>query len=481
MKKIKNLKKLFFSLTLIPCLIMPSFAASNSDAPLVTDVKVEEEKNQEDNKNPQNTLDKKIEEAHELKSSKEDANKNKTPSYSSWAIKDLNDAQFMGILPAKDFYQAKDFRKAVSLEDAKNSYRLSREKIESRKIKTGGDFDFKELTRLECLNSISKLLNIEKFDIKNLKDSKIFLGSSDEKYLNEKIPFQEMISLYNRAVNKVLQDEGKTSKGFFYEIDNKKNKIYMLGSIHVGRDFLYPIDKEIITALKSSDKIFMEIDTTNKDEAKKMEEKLYYKDGGNLKNDLGDDLYARVLRIFKGFGMTEDKIISLRPWAVYNTLSIDPRLNAPSASFGVESYFVAMSLINNIEIGELESMEFQSNLLSNFDKKSYIKMIESLTREIELNGYKNINQGLDSMLLAWSEGDKEKMKNILSQSGDSAQEKFNEALLDERDKNMAKKIDALLKEEGEHTYFILVGSAHLVPENSVTGILKDMGYKIIEK
>lgn len=481
MKKLKNLKKLFFSLTLIPCLIMPSFAASNSDAPLVTDVKVEEGKNQEDNKNPQNTLDKKIEEAHELKSSKEDANKNKTPSYSSWAIKDLNDAQFMGILPAKDFYQAKDFRKAVSLEDAKNSYRLSREKIESRKIKTGGDFDFKELTRLECLNSISKLLNIEKFDIKNLKDSKIFLGSSDEKYLNEKIPFQEMISLYNRAVNKVLQDEGKTSKGFFYEIDNKKNKIYMLGSIHVGRDFLYPIDKEIITALKSSDKIFMEIDTTNKDEAKKMEEKLYYKDGGNLKNDLGDDLYARVLRIFKGFGMTEDKIISLRPWAVYNTLSIDPRLNAPSASFGVESYFVAMNLINNIEIGELESMEFQSNLLSNFDKKSYIKMIESLTREIELNGYKNINQGLDSMLLAWSEGDKEKMKSILSQSGDSAQEKFNEALLTERDKNMAKKIDAMLKEKGEHTYFILVGSAHLVPENSITGILKNMGYEIIEK
>ena len=46
---------------------------------------------------------------------------------------------------------------------------------------------------------------------------------------------------------------------------------------------------------------------------------------------------------------------------------------------------------------------------------------------------------------------------------------------------MAKKIDAMLKEEGEHTYFILVGSAHLVPENSVTGILKDMGYEIIEK
>ena len=44
-----------------------------------------------------------------------------------------------------------------------------------------------------------------------------------------------------------------------------------------------------------------------------------------------------------------------------------------------------------------------------------------------------------------------------------------------------KKIDAMLKEDGENTYFILVGAAHLVPENSVTGILKDMGYEVLEK
>lgn len=481
MKKLKNLKKLFFSLTLISCLIMPSFAASNSDAPLVTDVKVEEGKNQEDNKNPQNTLDKKIEEAHELKSSKEDANKNKTPSYSSWAIKDLNDAQFMGIIPAKDFYQAKDFRKAVGLEDAKNSYKLSREKIESKGLKTGGDFTFKDLSRLETLKSISKLLNNEKFDIKNMKDAKIFLGSFDENYLNEKIPYQEMISLYKRAVNKVLQDENKASKGFFYEVKNNKNTIYMLGSIHLGKDWMYPIDEEIVTSLKASDKIFMEIDTTNKKEAEKMQEKLYYKDGSNLKDDLGDDLYARVLRIFKGFGLTEDRLVNLRPWAVYNTLSLDPRGSAASQSFGVESYFVALSILNNIEIDELESMEFQSNLLANFDKKSYISMIEALTSEIEINGYKNINDDLDNMLNAWSNGDRNKMKKILARSGSDASEKFNEALLDERDKNMAKKIDAMLKEKGEHTYFILVGSAHLVPENSITGILKNMGYEIIEK
>ena len=113
MKKIKNL---LLSLGLIPLLISPTLAADEKLAPQVVEIKVEEV-NAED-KNPQNTLDKKIEEAHEVKS-KSDSKKNPSPSYSSWAVKDLSDAQFMGILPAKTFYEGRDFRKPVALEDAR--------------------------------------------------------------------------------------------------------------------------------------------------------------------------------------------------------------------------------------------------------------------------------------------------------------------------------------------------------------------------
>lgn len=473
----KKIKKLLINLVLVPTLLIPNMTFAAVDAPLVTEVKIENKKIKEN----ENTLDKKIEEAHEVKSKKGDISSQKSPIFSPWATKDLNDAQFMGLYPAKNFFEGKDFTKATTLDDAKLSYKLAKEKIEERGIETAEDFNFKDLSRLETLNSISKLLNDEKFEIKNLRDSKIFLGSVDEKYLNEKIPLQEMLSLYNRAVNKVLQDKGKVSKGFFYEIENKGNKVYMLGSIHVGKSSLYPIDKDIVNALKSSDKIYMEIDLSKKDEAKAMQEKIYYKDGKTLKDDLGEDLYKRVLKIFEVFGMTEDHVKKIRPWAVYNTLSVDPSGTAANASYGVESYFLALSLLNKIEIDELESIKFQSDLLSNFDNASYIKMIEGLTTEIENNGYKNINAGLDNLLDAWTKGDKAKMKNILSQEGDEASEKFNEVLLKERDKGMAKKIDTMLKKDGKNTYFILVGSAHLVPDNSVTGILKNMGYEVVEK
>ncbi len=473
--KTKKIKKLFATFLLIPTLLIPSFVSAA--APSLIDLKVNNIKIAE----KQNTLNKKIEEAQEIKSKKNIESQDKNPIFSSWAAEELNQAQFMGLYPAKNFFDGRDFTKAATLDDAKTCYKLAKEKIEAKGLEIGGDFSFKDLSRAEILNSISKLLGDEKFEIKNLRAAKIFLGPADEKYLNSKIPLQEMISLYSRAVNKVLQDKGKVSKGFFYEVNNKGNKIYMLGSIHVGNSSLYPIDENIIKALKSSEKIYMEIDLSNREEAKKMRQKIYYNDGKNLKDDLGEQLYSRVLKIFQGYGMEEDQVKILRPWAIYNTMASDPKGESPKGSFGVESYFLALSLLNKIEIDELESMEFQSNILSNFDKKTYVEMIENLTAEIEKNGYKNINSGLYTLLDAWQNGDRDKMKSILSLKGDEASEKFNEAILDERDEGMAKKIDAMLKKDGKNTYFILIGSAHLVPENSVTGILKNMGYKVIEK
>lgn len=475
----KKFKKILTTLVLVPTLLLPNFAFAQEDtSPAVTEVKVEESVS--NNAENQNTLDKKIEESKEIKS-KEKNPKIKSPSFSPWASVDLNDVQFMGLYPASSFFEGKDFRKAVTLEDANTAYKLAKEKIESRGLKTGGDFTFKDLTRLETLESISKLLNDDKFAVKNLKESKIFFGQEDEEYLNSKIPLEEVLSLYNRATKKTLQDNDKVAKGFFYEIENKNNKVYMLGSIHIGKSSMYPIDQNIINSLKDSDKIFMEIDLTNQEKLKEMQEKMYYKDGGSLKNDLGEELFARVANIFKDFGMTEDQVNKLKPWAIYNSLSVDPKGEVATATYGIESYFLALSLLNNLELGELESVDFQSDLLSNFDKESYISMIKNLTDEIEKNGYKNINAGLNEMLSAWEIGNKDKMVNLLSTEGDEATEKFNETLLSERDKNMAKKIDAMLKEDGENTYFILVGAAHLVPENSVTGILKDMGYEVLEK
>lgn len=452
-KKLKNIMALF---VLAPALVIPTFAEGAKAVEKTTNTKVEETQNP----NTQNI---------------------KFPTFSNWATHDLNEAQFMGIFPNERFYDGTDYRKEAKLEELKKAYELSKNKLEKNSIKTGGDFEFKNLTRIEVLNSISKLLNKSEFKIKDLQDKNIFRGKSDEKYLNTKIPLQEALALYARSVNGVLQENDKTSKGYFYEVKNKGNTIYMLGSIHVGKNEMYPIDEEIINSLKKSQEIYMEVDLSNPEAAKIMQEKMYYKDDNTLKADLGDELYAKVVKIFNGFGLKEEAIRKMRPWAIVNSLSIDPTGQTGNAAFGVESYFLSQALLNGIKVGELESIEFQRDLLSGFDKETYITMIKNNVEEIEKNGYKNMNAQLDEMLESWIKGDKKVIAESFRQNSNDPSAKFNNALVETRDVKMAEKIDKLLKQDGKNTYFILVGAAHLVPDESVTGILKDKGYEVVEK
>lgn len=468
----KNIKKLLTALLIIPTLLSPVFATVPEDVILQNG-----EINTRD-VSEKSSLGEKIRSIEEVSAGETNSPKKQIENYSPWAIKELNEVQFMGIFPIERLNPDENFKSPATIEDLNTVFKLSKEKLAQAGIETG-NFEFKNTTRLETLKSISALL-MDEHKIKNLQDKKIFRGLVDDDYLNTDIPLQEMLALYKRAVSNKLEKENLTSKGFFYEVKNKNNTVYMLGSVHVGATKMYPVSREILNSLKKSSKIYMEIDLTKKDEIEAANKKAYYDEEGLLKEDLGDDLYNRVVKIFENNGVPEENIKKLRPWAVYNNLSNNPNKSIAHAAYGVESYFLSQALVNNIPIDQLETVDYQSQVLADFNKEAYIEMIKGLVNEIEQNGYTNMDRSIDNLINAWIDGDDNTLL-YLTTGGIGAQKEFSEALTSERDKNMAKKIDALLKEDGKNTYFILVGSAHLVPTNSVTGILKNMGYNVVRK
>jgi uncharacterized protein YbaP (TraB family) len=96
------------------------------------------------------------------------------------------------------------------------------------------------------------------------------------------------------------------------------------------------------------------------------------------------------------------------------------------------------------------------------------------------------NETLNYYLSLWKEGDVESFKSLTS-SGDITQSpdygylaEYNNKLLTQRDKGMADYIDNLLKSEGNHTYFVVVGAAHYISDYSVLDILKGKGYEITQ-
>lgn len=394
---------------------------------------------------------------------------------SYWALYDINDSQFYGIFPFERNKENMDFTKNLTLDDAKYLYKNTKDKLNSLNINTNDkEFNFKNLNRNEVISSILFLVNKdESFS------QKFFYGLQDKDYLNKKISLQESICLYTRACKEIIGEENKESKGYFYKVEKGNNKIYLLGSIHLGIKEMYPIRSEIIKALNESKEIYFEIDPTDPELSKIYKTNMYYDSKGNLENDLGQT-YNRLLPFLLQRGIPKERINKIRPWAVYNMLSLDEK-NIYGSSYGIENYFSNLALINNIPIKELESARFQAKLLKNFDTDMYASMIEDLISEIEINGYKNINQSLYLTQKDWIDGNTKNLKALTEDDGYSqAQISFDKALLDKRDIDMAKKIDKLLKEENNKTIFVVVGAAHLVPQTSARGILEDMGYKVIK-
>ena len=72
---------------------------------------------------------------------------------------------------------------------------------------------------------------------------------------------------------------------FLWEIENGKNKVYLLGSIHIMPEDTYPLDEKIETAFEEADILVVEVDITKIDQEKVQAiivEKACYKEGKNL-------------------------------------------------------------------------------------------------------------------------------------------------------------------------------------------------------
>ena len=82
------------------------------------------------------------------------------------------------------------------------------------------------------------------------------------------------------------------------------------------------------------------------------------------------------------------------------------------------------------------------------------------------------------MFTAWKCGDIDKMGKIITKEFDRFPEASSiyERIFIQRNKNMASKLDGLLKTP--YNYFIVVGAGHLVGDKGLIQLLREKGYSL---
>lgn len=293
--------------------------------------------------------------------------------------------------------------------------------------------------------------------------------------------------VFSACDKKEIVKEDNEITPLFYKISDKNNTtIYLLGSIHAADDTIYPLNDTIMNSFNDSDYLAVEVDTlslqNNFDLSLKLAEKMMYNDSTTIKNHIGDELYNKMVNFLKekkSYSSLYDNYKPVFFESLFENLIInDAMLKSES---GIDTYFLSLASENNKKILEVESAEFQYNLLLNTPLELDKIMIEEYIDNYDLN----VSQMKDLYEL-WKKGDKEQLENILinSESQNVTEEEkklmenYNKSLIIDRNYGMANVLENYF--EKKQNVFCVVGLGHVIGDEGIINLLQKRGYDVVQ-
>jgi uncharacterized protein len=266
-----------------------------------------------------------------------------------------------------------------------------------------------------------------------------------------------------------------SQKSFLWKIQSSGSIVYMLGSIHLLKEDVYPLNQTIESAYESSDKLVVEanINDLGNLDLRTLADRAFYKNDDHVEKHVSPETYRLIKKESKALGMPIELLEMQKPW--FLALSFQAmelvRLGY-SPEHGVDYHFLARAQ-GKKKILELESLEEQLSLLSGFSDREQehflLYTLETLS---------SMDRQVGDMVRAWTSGDGQAMESALSDAvpPDPSLAPIVKKLFDERNLKMTSKIEGYLNSDG--SYFVIVGAGHLVGKRGIVEILKSKGYVV---
>ncbi len=254
-------------------------------------------------------------------------------------------------------------------------------------------------------------------------------------------------------------------------------EVFLLGSLHVLKSDAYPLAKTINAAYRVSRKVVFETDLgammDPAAQARMMDLGLY-PEGQTIFENISDEMRSSLKKKMTDLGMPMEHFGRFRPWFLAVTLTaLELQRLGFSPDYGIDVHFYGRAGLDHKEIGFLESVEFQLNLLGKMNAHDQNAFLGQTLKDLDVAA-----QMADDMLKYWKKGDVDKLYAILFKSFEDYPQIENR-LLRRRNKDWVKKIEEMMGED--KNIFIIVGAGHLIGPGSLIALLKEKGYKVRQK
>jgi len=264
-----------------------------------------------------------------------------------------------------------------------------------------------------------------------------------------------------------VYSQNKKFEGLFWEVRSKAAVVYLLGSIHVGNESLYPLHPAIEKAYQESKYLVVEADI-NKADPYQLMMKGIYQDTNTLENNVSPEAFKVFEENFQKYGLAKSYYNKFKPWlAVIMLMTLELKSGGYGQEMGIDMSFLEKTdSTSKKEILELESIDEQMKL---FD---VIANYQDAFIEFSLEDFDKTTDELDTLIDIWKSGDADQLEErIMKPLRENPKlDPIYQNLFIKRNLKMAKKIEDYLKTNDK--YFVIVGAGHLIGKNGIIDLLK---------
>ena len=309
-------------------------------------------------------------------------------------------------------------------------------------------------------------------------------------------------SIYDLSMFNDLPQDYSTIDPAFWIAEGNGGTVYFLGSIHCADRSSYRLPEKIMNAYLASDALAVECDIvayeqnlqSNFMQQMNAAKDMMYMDGSTIKNHVSAETYNGLIDYWNKYGSsfasqgyTTSTMEKMKPavWmSLFENLQIEQA--GLDSELGIDSHLLKIAHAQGKQIIEIESVEFQNDLLFGFSDdinelllSSYVSQPLEESAQYVYDSYKDWQIGdLDALMAEDEETDYSGYTQDEIDKYERLSEEYNNAMLYDRNIGMADKAAQML-DRGQNVFYV-VGAAHMAGEKGIIAMLRDRGYTVTQ-
>lgn len=260
----------------------------------------------------------------------------------------------------------------------------------------------------------------------------------------------------------------KFKKGLLWKIETPDGKInYLFGTMHSQDYAVSKYPPQVRLALVRSNVLLMET-IPNEEANQSFINNMYFKQGEKLSKLLEPPFYEELRIRIKGYGVEQEQVENLKPWAAFSLIGRPRPVHAPTLEYNI------MKTAQQFQL-KIQSLETMDEILSSLDELA-IKDQLIILKDTICNQDKIIRD-TKKLVDLYVARDLQGIVNFNKQPhyDEGVFERFMENMLYRRNSRMLERIE---KAFAAGNVFVAIGASHLADEKGLLAELNKKSYKI---